>query len=237
MSDGCDQHTRRGGIKTLYERVIYEKKDQEVGKYGAAETGLQIRVRVCDCSGGGDDKIRVGISRFWWLDSGKLWLPSAKSHCFIPQEAWSELGKVYEDVLAHIPTSQVAKQDGIAGCSMPGAGGRVGKCDQHRQHTADSRVGGGSNKSVHVLATKHSTPGGSAVRGGSSNRGRPKGSVNKTGRSAEGKKASHHKDVKRKQQGDEGQADEATHFDGKRPKRTECAEEQEGQHVASGERT
>ena len=92
MADSASLSAKSAGIKTLFERVIFED----------GERGTQFRVRVCQCSDAGA-LTRIAVSRFWWHPTEKKWLPTAKSHCFLPLAAWHELGKVHKEVTGHIP--------------------------------------------------------------------------------------------------------------------------------------
>ena len=79
-------------IKTLYEKILFEEPDHRA----------QFRIRVCEFSGSGTH--RVALSRFWWCIPENKWLPTQKSHCFIPLEAWSALVDAHKEVSQHIST-------------------------------------------------------------------------------------------------------------------------------------
>ena len=81
-------YSKSTDIQEVLQKVFFE--DQEVGS--------QFRVRLCDFGGVGSSTLRAGVSRFWWSSATNKWLPTAKSHCYFPIEALSELSKALEHI-------------------------------------------------------------------------------------------------------------------------------------------
>ena len=101
------QSSNATDIKTLYEKILFEEPEHRA----------QFRIRVCEFSGSGAR--RVALSRFWWCIPENKWLPTQKSHCFIPLEAWSALVDAHKEVSQHIST--LSPQQNVASNSDAGA--------------------------------------------------------------------------------------------------------------------
>jgi hypothetical protein len=86
----------------------------------AADRSAQFQARV---SVFGDNCVRVGISRFWWNDTEKRFLPSQRGHCYFPAIVLDQLEKAIPDLQAEVRRLEVlhppaARRDGMfSGCS------------------------------------------------------------------------------------------------------------------------
>ena len=57
----------------------------------------------------GGNTIRVGISRFWWCEGEKRFLPSQKGHCYFPAEVLDGFVKVVPELQAEAKRLQLSK--------------------------------------------------------------------------------------------------------------------------------
>ena len=58
----------------------------------------------------GGNLVRVGISRFWWLEEEKRFVPSQKGHCYFPVEVLENLAKVIPELQAEAKRLSLTKE-------------------------------------------------------------------------------------------------------------------------------
>ena len=147
-------------IKVLFEEAFFEDES----------TGSQFRLRVCEFPG--DGLTRVGLSRFWWHKFDKRWVPSAKSHCYLPPAAWRALSRVHNLALEHLPNEPTAdgtvdvescdtRGDIKSACAPKYRGiveGRTGVCDAKRVISGNGSV----ERTSTAFVSRNGRAGGSA---------------------------------------------------------------------------
>ena len=57
----------------------------------------------------GGNIVRIGISRFWWLENENRFVPSQNGHCFFPLEALDSLAKIIPELQAEAKRLQLTK--------------------------------------------------------------------------------------------------------------------------------
>jgi hypothetical protein len=63
----------------------------------SGDRSAQFQARVGVFSG---NLVRIGLSRFWWCEAEKRFLPSQKGHCYFPIEALDSLAEVISELQA-----------------------------------------------------------------------------------------------------------------------------------------
>jgi hypothetical protein len=90
-------------VRTTLTRELWTSPDRSAQ--------FQARVGVF-----GGSLVRIGISRYWWNEDEKRFLPSQRGHCYFPPQVLEHLAQAIPDLQAeakHLEKSQAVNANGM----------------------------------------------------------------------------------------------------------------------------